>query len=131
VGELKLRIETWQRKDCTIGVLTYGDFQCFTLELPWLDNQEFISCIPRAEGYKGEKFKSNKNGDCIAIINVLDRTHIQIHSGNYTRNVEGCMLVGNSVKFLDSDTIPDVTSSVNTLKALLAILPNTFPIEIV
>ena len=126
-----LRIETWQRKDCTIGVLTYKDFQCFTLELPWLDNQEFISCIPRAGGYKGERFKSNKNGNCIAITNVLNRTHVQIHSGNYTRNVEGCILVGNSVKFLDSDTIPDVTSSVNTLKSLLAILPDTFPIEIV
>jgi len=126
-----LRIETWQREDCTIGILTYKDFQCFTLELPWLDNQEFISCIPRAEGYRGEKFHSDKNGDVISIINVLDRTHIQVHSGNYTRNVEGCILVGNSVKFLDADSIPDVTSSVKTLKALLSILPPFFDIEIV
>lgn len=126
-----LRIETWQRKDCTLGVLTYKDFQCFTLELPWLDNQSFISCIPRAEGYTGRKHSSNKNGDCIAIDSVLDRTEIQIHSGNYTRNVEGCILVGNSVKFLDSDTIPDVTNSKNTLKALLDILPDSFLIEIV
>jgi len=126
-----LRIETWQHEDCTIGILTYKDFQCFTLELPWLENRTNISCIPRASGYKGEKYKSHHNGDCIAIINVLDRTHIQIHSANFTRQIKGCIAVGDSIKFLDGDTIPDVSNSKNTLKALLSVLPPFFTIEIV
>ncbi len=126
-----LRIDRKYFDDCTIGRLTYKDFQCFTLELPWLDNQTNISCIPAAGGYKAEKYKSHHNGDCIAITNVMDRTHIQIHSGNFVRQIKGCVAVGDSIKFLDGDTIPDVTNSKNTLKALLDVLPDEFLVEIV
>ena len=125
-----INIETWQRNDCTLGILTCGDFKCFTLELPWRDNQRNISCIPRAEGYKGIKYISNKNGDVIQLTNVKDRSHIQIHSGNYTSQIEGCILVGDSIKFLNSDGIPDVTNSKNTLRKLLELLPNHFDISI-
>jgi len=125
-----LRIETWQREDCTIGILTYKDFKCMTLELPNLDNQENISCIPRAEGYKGEKYTSHANGDCIAIINVMDRTHIQIHSLNWLHQTEGCIGVGKNFSPF-SHNGPMITNSRDTLKALLAILPDYFPIEIV
>lgn len=126
----KLRIETWQRKDCTMGILTYKDFRCFTLELPWLNNQKNISCIPRAIGYKGELHDSPANGDCIAINNVLDRSYIQIHSANYISQLRGCIAVGDSIKFLNKDSIPDVTNSVRTLGKLLRILPDKFSIEI-
>jgi hypothetical protein len=60
----------------------------------------------------------------------MDRTNIQVHSGNYTSQIRGCILVGDAVKFLDGDMIPDVTNSKNTLRALLAILPESFNIEI-
>lgn len=126
----KLKIQRIPMDDCTLGRLTYGDFQCFTLELPWINNERNISCIPMAAGYKGEKYKSHHNGDCIAITNVLDRTHIQIHSANFTRQIKGCIAVGDSIKFLDNDKIPDITNSKNTLKALLAVLPEFFTIEI-
>ena len=126
-----LKIDRKYFDDCTLGRLTFGDFQCFTLELPWLDNKTNISCIPAAGAYKGEKYKSHANGDCIAIINVMDRTHIQIHSANYTRQIKGCIAVGDSIKFLDSDNVPDVTNSKKTLRNLLDILPNRFLIEIV
>jgi len=126
----KLKIKRWYHDDCTLGRLTYGDLQCFTLELPWLDNQQNISCIPAAGAYQGRKHKSPSNGDCIAIDNVLGRSHIQIHKGNYTRNVKGCILVGDSVRFLDGDSIPDVTNSTATLRKLLKVLPSKFLIEI-
>ena len=117
--------------DCTLGRLTYGEFQCFTLELPWINNETDISCIPKAAAYKGVKHHSSKNGDCIAITNVLDRTHIQIHSANFVRQIEGCIAVGKGIQFLDGDSIPDVINSRNTLRALLAVLPDSFDIEIV
>jgi len=126
----KIKIKRWYHDDCTIGRLSYGSFQCWTLELPSLDNAQGISCIYAAGGYRGVKHFSPHNGDCIAINNVMDRTNIQIHSGNFTSDILGCILVGDSVKFLNKDGIPDVTNSVRTLGKLLRILPDKFSIEI-
>ena len=125
-----IEIHRWYNKDCTIGRLTCGDFQCFTLELPFLDNKTNVSCIYPAAGYKGMKYQSPKNGDVISIPNTAGRTHIQIHSGNYTSQIQGCILVGDSVKFLNDDKIPDVTNSKATLKKLMSLLPDTFNIKI-
>lgn len=127
---MNLKIKRWYHDDCTIGRLSYGDFQCFTLELPLLNNEQDVSCIYPAGGYVGHKHFSTKNGDVIAINNVMDRTGIQIHAGNYTSQIQGCILVGDSVKFLNDDRIPDVTNSKATLKKLLALLPDSFNIEI-
>ncbi len=125
-----LKINRWYHNDCTIGRLSYGDFQCFTLELPLLNNATDVSCIYPAGGYVGQKHFSPNNGDCIAINNVMGRTNIQIHSGNYVSEIRGCILVGDSVKFLNNDLIPDVTNSKRTLEKLLALLPDKFTIEI-
>jgi len=127
---MNLKIKRWYHDDCTIGRLSYGNFQCWTLELPMLDNATDVSCIYPAGGYNGSKHYSTKNGDVISINNVMDRTNIQLHSGNYCSQIRGCILVGDSVKFLNNDRIPDVTNSRNTLKALLKVLPNNFRIEI-
>lgn len=127
---MKLKIKTWQMDDCTLGILTYGDFKCFTLELPWKNNEVNVSCIPRVLGYKGEKHESPANGDVIAITNVHNRTYIQIHAANFLRQLKGCIAVGDSIKFLDGDSLPDVTNSRNTLKKLLSVLPDKFFIEI-
>ena len=127
---MKLTIKRTYYDDCTVGRLSYGDFQCWTLELPRLNNAKNISCIYPHGGFIGRKHFSPSNGDCVAIDNVQGRTNIQIHSANFTRQILGCIAVGDSVKFLDSDTIPDVTNSKNTLKKLLAILPDTFEIII-
>lgn len=126
----RLKIKRWYHDDCTIGRLRFGNFQCWTLELPLLNNATDVSCIYPAGGYRGYKHFSARNGDVIAIDNVMDRTNIQIHSGNYTSQILGCILVGDSVKFLDDDWIPDVTNSKRTLSKLLALLPDKFMIEI-
>jgi len=55
-------------------------------------------------------------------MDVPGRTHIQIHKGNYTRNTQGCILVGKSITFLDGDKTPDVTDSLNTLNKLLSMI---------
>ncbi len=130
MNNMSLKIQRWYNEDCTIGRLSYGSFQCWTLELPLLNNATNISCIYPAGGYKGNKHFSPSNGDCIAINNVMERTNIQIHSGNYTSQIRGCILVGDSVKFLNDDQIPDVTNSKRTLKKLMSLLPDSFDIEI-
>ena len=128
--ESKIKIQRTYYEDCTIGRLWCGDFQCFTLELPLLNNESSVSCIYPAGGYIGRKHFSPNNGDVIAIDNVMGRTNIQVHSGNYTNQILGCILVGDSVKFLNDDKIPDVTNSKNTLNKLLSMLEDSFSIEI-
>jgi len=118
-----INIKRWHHDDCTLGRLYCKGYQCFTLELPDKGNQNGISCIPPGR-YKARKHLSPANGACIAIDNVPGRTQIQIHAGNYTRDIHGCILIGDSIKFLDSDTNPDVTNSRATLDKLLSLLTN-------
>jgi len=115
-----IEINRWYQDDCTMGRLKIDDFQCFTLELPWLNNQNDISCIPPGT-YEYFLRNSPHNGAVLELRDVEDRTYVQIHSGNYTSQILGCILVGDSIKWLNADEIPDVTNSVNTKRRLLAI----------
>lgn len=125
-----LTIDRFYQPDCTLGRLKLSNgFQCFTLELPWLDNLRSKSCIP-AGTYKAFKRNSPKNGFVFELRNVTGRSNIQCHAGNYTRQIEGCILVGDSIKFLDTDSIPDVTNSNATLRKLLSYLPDDFEVAI-
>jgi len=126
---MKIKISTWKNKDCTIGRLECGGFRCLSLELPWLGNRKNISCIPEGV-YNATKYSSPKHGEVILLKDVPGRSMIEIHAGNYTRQIEGCILVGDSLKYLDGDTILDVTSSKATLAKLLTLLPDEFTMEI-
>lgn len=126
---MKLIIDSFHSQDCTLGRLFYGKFQCFTLELPWLGNSRNISCIP-AGNYSAKKYESPKFGTVILINEVPNRSMIEIHAGNYTRQIQGCILVGDGIKYLDGDSIPDVTNSKKTLAKLLDKLPDSFEVEI-
>ncbi|BDD07506.1 DUF5675 family protein [Aureibacter tunicatorum] len=119
---------------------TYGDlfifnndnlkYTCKTLELPWRNNQRNISCIP--EGlYKGIKHQSPKFGKCFKILNVANRSHILIHPANYTRQLQGCIAIGQRHIDIDGDGIKDITSSKATLNELLEILPDNININII
>lgn len=107
--------------DCTIGILNYKGFRCFTLELPNLDNKTNISCIPEGT-YKVKPIISPSLGKCIEVSNVINRSYIRIHKGNYTRQIKGCLLVGDSLRDIDNDSIFDVTNSANTLSKLMKLL---------
>ena len=120
--EPDIKIYRWYLDDCTLGRLYCDDFQCFTLELPWLSNQPNISCIPSGE-YDYEVGVSPKNGRVIHIREVKNRAHIQIHKGNFTSDIEGCILVGDGIKWLNGDKVPDVTNSKITLSELFVKAP--------
>jgi len=112
-----------------MGRLAYGAFRCFTLELPWLNNKNGESCIP-AGIYRAKKYLSPTKGLVLLLIDVPGRQYIEVHSGNYTYQIEGCILVGDGVKYLDQDDIPDVTNSKVTLKQLLTVVPKEVNVEI-
>ena len=87
----------------TRGILVLNEFACFTMELPWKDNQGNISCIPAGE-YTVTIRKSPKYGTIYWILEVEGRKYILIHSGNYGGDIslglkthtKGCILLGKS-----------------------------------
>ena len=65
----------------------------FTLELPWKNNQDNISCIPYGI-YTCKKIKSPKFGVCYEVLNVPNREKILIHWGNFLKDILGCIEIG-------------------------------------
>jgi len=108
------------------GKLVVGDYSCYTLERPWMGNKVGESCIPEGpyglmkrespivERASGGEFKGGWEVD-----DVPDRIYIMIHPGNYVKDTEGCILVGESL-FWNNDHGPMVTNSRRTFKALMA-----------
>lgn len=76
-------------------------FECFTLELPYVDNQHNISSIP-AIGYYCHLYNSSKFGLVFKILNVRNREGILFHKGNTVKDTHGCILLGNGYT-LNSD----------------------------
>ncbi|MFA6569678.1 MAG: DUF5675 family protein [Bacteroidota bacterium] len=135
---MKVIIKRTQYRDKQVtGLLTVEDsdkilFSCYTLELPDLQNQKQISCIPlgsyecrKTEGSPHIKYPH------IDIINVPKRTGIKIHKGNYYSQIAGCCLVGLGFTDINADGYKDVTSSGKALEKLLEVVPDVFMLEII
>lgn len=112
----------------TSGILLIDNLQyCFTLELPWRENRRSISCIPAGK-YNCEIRRSPRFGDTYWVKDVPDRQWILIHSGNwagdvdkgYRSHVNGCILLGQSIGFLDNQTA--VLNSRITVKKFMNVL---------
>lgn len=100
-----------------------GEFQCFSLELPWRDNKRGISCVPVGvydlvpHMYKG-KLKTvalvNKE---LGVLHFNDetatRSTILIHPGNWPSEIDGCILAGEVAK------VNSVFSSRDAVTALI------------
>lgn len=93
-------------------------FHALTMELPWKQNRRRVSCIPEGT-YPAVLHTSPKFGPSIWVKNVPNRSEILIHKGNYHRDTLGCILPGKDFVDIDGDGSLDVTSSSNTMKALL------------
>ena len=130
-----LKIRRLYLDNVTLGAVEFGDFRCLSLELPWLANRVNVSCIPGGIGsqsvmYYCCKIDSEKLGECFEIMNVPGRTHIRGHSANYTRQIQGCVAFGDSIKDIDLDGVLDVTNSRATFSKLMDLLPNEFNLVI-
>ena len=123
MNEHEVFIDRWQNPSCVAGRLTYRDFECFTLELPNLGNQQNISCIPDGRYRAKKRFSPGKQQMVVEYTYVPNRTYIQIHPANFTRQLLGCQAVGDSIKFVNGDDILDVTNSGPTFDKLMSVLP--------
>tara|TARA_R100000995_G_C3479668_1_gene123108 strand:- start:1465 stop:2004 length:540 start_codon:yes stop_codon:yes gene_type:complete len=102
--------ETFTDKS-TIGKLfVNGEYFCYTLELPYRDNQRRISCIPSAE-YKVRlrlaRESATRNYLHLLVEDVPDRTYILFHRGNKPSHTKGCILVGQTYEqnFVGNSTL--------------------------
>lgn len=88
-----------------------------TMELPWKDNQQEVSCIPPG-AYTAKRVNSPKFGDTFEVTGVPGRSHVLFHAGNTTADTHGCILVGRSWGWLWTDKRA-VLNSGETFKAFL------------
>lgn len=95
---------------------------CKTLELPDKGNQPKISCIPKGSYECKYTMSPSFKTFTYEIQNVPDRAGIRIHSGNYTRQILGCILLGKTLTDLDKDGIIDITNSGDTIKEFEALM---------
>lgn len=96
-----------------------GQEVCKTLELPYKDNANNISCIP-AGSYTLSPYPSKKFGEVYIVENVPGRTGILIHKGNTTDDIRGCILVGLEYGRLDDKrAVLYSQAAMNKLKRLL------------
>lgn len=116
----------------TPGIMTIlaTGWWCNTLELPWLNNQHDISCIPT--GIYHVSLRPFKNTTMYQILDVLNRTGIFIHFGDFFFNVLGCILQGIKPADINGDGEVDVTSSQPTVALFKKLMGNKdFILEIV
>lgn len=95
----------------TIGKMYMPSGTVFdTIELPWDDNKQSISCIPEGV-YKLNKRASgvvsrSSKGKYVAgyeVANVAGRTYIMIHIGNTTSDFEGCIGIGEGLGVVNNE----------------------------
>ncbi len=80
-------------------------FACDTIELPWRNNHQSLSCIPAGSYPAHVTFSPHFSAHLYELLNVPNRSDIRIHSGNFAgdtqkgfhSDVTGCILLGKSI----------------------------------
>ncbi|OHX68043.1 DUF5675 family protein [Flammeovirga pacifica] len=119
-------------------------FCCDTLELPWKENKNRISCIPTGNykatfrtvgAYANRAFHIQEQDGK----EVNGRSHILIHSGNFFTDTKGCVLLGRGYadlelktksKNISKDGILDLLNSGKTISELIGLVCD-FDLEII
>jgi hypothetical protein len=119
----------------TLGIMHLIDddvstIELKTLELPWLNNQKMFSCIPAGKYNAIPINRPHNRGWALHIQNVPNRTAILVHLGNYTSDIQGCILVGINHIDLNNDGITDVSESTRAMSLLKSWVSITKELEI-
>ena len=136
---MKLLLSRTYENNFTLGSMFVLDgeklvHKCKSIELPWLNNQRNVSCIPEGK-YNVIKDYSNKRGNVFRLLWVRDRSGILIHVGNfvagYVKDSEGCILPGNYFIDLNDDGNLDVAESQLAMNTLWQLLPDKFKLIVI
>ncbi len=107
---------------CTMGVFidnTTGLPFCISIELPWLDNQVGISCIPTG-AYIGGVYSSVEYPDVYQVKNVPKRSSILVRIGNTISDTTGSILPG--MYYGEENNLPAACSSTYALDKIRALI---------
>ena len=111
--------------DRTLGKLVLADgWECFTLELPWRQNERRKSCVPDGS-YRLARRKSplitritrGEFREGYEVVPVEGRSYIMLHHGNWARNTDGCVLVGREPTVIQGEL--GVPGSLATFRELM------------
>lgn len=85
----------------TFGKLETDNFSCYTVELPWRENQRRISCIPEGEYVCQLRYFSDPSHkwyqrSYYEVNSVPGRSAIFIHIANFPSDIEGCIGLGKA-----------------------------------
>jgi hypothetical protein len=97
-------------------------FQSQSLERGWLNNVRNISCIPEGVYELKLDWSPRFQRDLWEIFGVPNRRECKFHAANFSRQLNGCIALGEKRADLDSDGLIDVTNSKNTMKKFHAAL---------
>ena len=101
----------------TFGVLKLNAIPfAVTLELPWRDNEPYISCIPEGT-YNCHRYGSPKFENTFQICNVPKRTYILFHRANTIDDLRGCIGIAEEFGVLKDQ--PAILSSGKGFKEFL------------
>ncbi len=68
-----------------------GEFICYTIELPWKNNETKVSCIPEGKYFIRKRY-SNRFKWHLEVENVANRNFILFHpANNALRELKGCI----------------------------------------
>lgn len=87
----------------TFGSMLMPDgTKIFTVEDAWRENKPNVSCIPLGTYQCSPRFYNRGGYPAIRIEDVENRSHILIHRGNTELDVEGCIVTGMKLGFINN-----------------------------
>ena len=108
-------------------------FQCYCLELPWLNNEHNVSCIPEGN-YDVIKYSYANHPNVFWVQDVPDRDGIMIHIGNFATgshiDTEGCLLPCMDFEDIDGNGTLDGARPDVAMLGLNQYLPDKFKLTI-
>lgn len=94
--ELKL-IRDYFPRGTNGELLLHGERVCFTIELPWKNNERQVSCVPEGR-YELKKRYTPKFGRHFILLAVPNRSYILIHAANDAlKEIKGCIASVSSI----------------------------------
>jgi hypothetical protein len=113
----------------------YLTIEGYTLERPWMDNKNDISCIPEGDyeailHYWDRKDKNKENIWVLWLQNTGSRKGIFVHEGSTTEDTKGCILIGKGFDKRGNLTGgPALRKAILTDNALDLLFDSRFPLE--
>lgn len=105
----------WDNGVQTLGELSFDDFNCKTLELPYRDNKQNISCIPKGTYTVKWSFSPKFMKYTYEILKVPNRSGIRFHSGSSFYDIKGCIILGTHYTDINGDPYADIANTKETI----------------